>query len=470
MSTYDVTPPPTAGGGAFVRTYALLMAGVTALFTLGAGGYAALQQPQYTSTTRVLVEPLVAPGAVVHAPDMGTERAIVTSGEVITRAAQLIGTGQGDVSGGLSVTVPVDTNVLSIAASSSSPAVAQQEAKAVAQAYVQFRNSQNKPPPGVEGVPGERTSVITAAFLPRSPSSPNYVLDIVAGLLLGSTVGLLLALGVDRFGSKVRTRALWQAVAGAPVLMSLPREAFAADPAGPLPSRLAERFRYLRLKVVQLVPGNRTVLVTSVTDHPAKPLTAFRLAEALAYAGQRTALFCIDPGNPWGGPDLVGVQESGDLVQSGPIAIRTTVSARYPLLVLAAIQTATPPEHLTYARLSASLSALHKLADYVVLDAPPMSHSTLVLDLARVADAAVLVDNRVSSRRDVGYAVQELRSAGCRLAGGVLADPPTMRARRRLARSAQGDPRKHGQSLQRAVAPGPSPQSDSMAARRDEPS
>ena len=471
MTTFDVSPAPATDreGGGFIRTYAAFIAAITLLVVIGAAGYALAQHPQYTSTTRVLVEPVVVPNEVARVPAMGTERAVVSSGDVLRGAAKLAGTSESALTSGLSVRVPVDTDTLSISESSTSPAVAQARARAVAQSYVAFRQTDSNPANGPP-VPGLKTSIITDASLPGSPSSPDYVLTIIAGLMVGAMTGFLLALGIDRLGSRVRTRTSWQALAHAPVLMTLPKEALGTPPDEPLPGKLTEAFRYLRLKVIQAAPASCSVLVTSVTDQPAKPMAAYRLAEALACAGHKTLLFSVDPGNPWSDPIFGEGLHSGALMQSGSIAIRSWCSSATPNLQLSTIETATPPDLLSHSLLSASISQLHQLADFIVVDAPPVSHSTFVIDVARIADVAVLVDHRISNRQNLAYAAEELRAAGCWLVGGVLAESPTLRARQRWVRVDLGrqTPRE-GHSMRLAGALGRLP-GDEPAGSGDEPS
>ena len=107
------TTAPQPRGGGLLRTYLWLVLATTALTVVAALLAVGEQERTYTSTAEIVVNPEMTGGAPIL-PQMGTERATVESGDVAAAAAERLETDVETASEGLSVTVPVDTNVLAI--------------------------------------------------------------------------------------------------------------------------------------------------------------------------------------------------------------------------------------------------------------------------------------------------------------------------------------------------------------------
>jgi polysaccharide biosynthesis transport protein len=214
-----------------------------------------LQTPRYSSTASVLVQS--PPGSGSTGPNMATEKNLARS----TAVAQVVIDKSGltsspeDLLNGLSVVVPVDTDILQFNYLSSSPAVAQQRAQAFADAYISFRDqqlhdqllaTQTSFQSGIDALEAQLQSVekaaanttnpreqavlsaeaasyiaqigilqqnlaqVTAqgsasagrvvepAALPTSPAKPNKPLDATLGLIAGILLGMGAALLLDR--------------------------------------------------------------------------------------------------------------------------------------------------------------------------------------------------------------------------------------------------------------------------------
>ena len=94
-----------------VRVYVWIIALVT-LLTVGVALVVALERPvTYTAESRIEVLSVPTRGAPI-APNMGTEREVANSGVVSSAAAKDLRIGIQEATDGLSVTVPVDANVL----------------------------------------------------------------------------------------------------------------------------------------------------------------------------------------------------------------------------------------------------------------------------------------------------------------------------------------------------------------------
>ncbi len=151
--------------------------------TLASVGAAAFlswsENPTYRAAATVLVQPRVfTQGTAPQAPDMGTEKTVATSDVVLQRASQRIGVPVSQLSHGLSVSVPLNTNVLRIAYTSPDPTQAQRRAQAVAAAYADYWLAEQPSPrtsPRTAGGEIFGSAVITPAKRPSSPASPKHV-------------------------------------------------------------------------------------------------------------------------------------------------------------------------------------------------------------------------------------------------------------------------------------------------------
>jgi succinoglycan biosynthesis transport protein ExoP len=286
-----------------LRKWSVIVIAMLAL--LASLGYASIQTPIYTATAKVQA---TNPLAVIQAnplavPNMDTERAVAGSTDVTKCATQILAhptTTDLDslcapsklsavppalgAKKSLTVTVPQNTTILTIAYSDPSPAKAQAGAQAFAEAYVEVKTLQAKtalaqqsagpladkkaieakqaklqeqisaaahkiPPDNITAsylqnqfnnlsnqlsfalqqltvlapskiIPPQVTS---QANLPTSPSSPKKALDAAIGLFVGLAFGVGLALLRERLDDRLRGRGDLEENLGAPVLAVIPR-------------------------------------------------------------------------------------------------------------------------------------------------------------------------------------------------------------------------------------------------------
>jgi capsular polysaccharide biosynthesis protein len=135
-----------AEGRPLLRRYAWLIVTVTVVTILAASTLAALRPSTYSASSSVVVEPARTAGTAFP-PEMGIEEAFALSGEVARRAAHRLGLPAEVASQGLSVSVPIESNILNISYSASSPQQALKGAIAFTRAYVTYRNSIGAPAP-----------------------------------------------------------------------------------------------------------------------------------------------------------------------------------------------------------------------------------------------------------------------------------------------------------------------------------
>jgi tyrosine-protein kinase len=347
------------------------------------------------------------------------------------------------LSHGLSVSVPASSSILQIGYSDPVPWVARERAQVIAESYVRYRSP--KPAPakkgakaaGINGVAPTvstlRATVITPASLPTSPSSPNYLIDILAALVVGLALGIGSAALRDHLDDRFRTPFELEAQTGAPVLTLIPavhwltrRNASGLAMARNPDSVIAEAYRGLRTRVIAAAAERsaRTLLITSPAwEH--KSTVAANLAAALAQSGRRTVLVCAD--FRWGyANELFGIPNDEGLTTvldwdiSVMSALKVTGIRRLRLLTAGPLP-ADPAEFLQRPGLQAILSELRSHADFVIIDAPPVLATPDTASLAQLAEMIMLVgDARKSTRAQLRGALHEIADMTDRLVGCVL--------------------------------------------------
>jgi succinoglycan biosynthesis transport protein ExoP len=431
------TPRPTRR---FISAYLGWILFIATAVIAGAAMMSWSRTPMYRSEADVLVQPRVfSATAAPQLPDMGTEKAVASSGVVLETASQYLGMSTEALSKGLSVSVPLNTHILQIAYVSSSPAEAQRRSQALAAAYVSYLSAQqpvvapNKQHPVIAGA--AKTSVITSAALPTSPASPNHALDLTVAMIIGLGLGVGCCLLWDRLDDRLRGPAELESQAGAPVLALVPalRQSKRDLPGrlvmarGP-DSRAAEAYRDLRTRVLRAAArrGAKTLLVTSPIGD-GKTSVAANLAVALAQSGQRVILVCADLRWPLG-HELFGVPNNAGLadVVEGRAKVTdvlhgTNVSGLQ--LVTAGSVEGDHGAVLHSAALRWMFGELRGTADFVVVDAPPVLAGADTGAFAELAEMILLVASaRQTTRGEILAAAGQLEDVRSKLIGVVLDD------------------------------------------------
>jgi polysaccharide biosynthesis transport protein len=412
---------------------------MTVAVTAGAAAVAEMQTPIYKAQADVAVYPTSSAGGSALQPFvMGTEKGIASSGVVLSIVSQSLPIPESKLQHGLSISVPVDSDLLQISFSDPNPQVAQNVAEAVAETYVVYRTP--KVPPTASGSAsataspagaGVRAAVITDAALPTSPDRPSRLLIVGVALILGLALGIGLALVRDMLDDGLRGALDLQTQAETPVLAQIPafhrkRHSTADDlvvvrnPGSPV----AEAYRNLRTRVLQVAAWRRgNVLLVTSPGREDKSTVAANLAAALALSGKKVVLVCADL--RWGRAHaLFGVDNRPGLanVVNGDVklaaALRRTEVPR--LQVLPGGQADFDPSSVLQSFRNL-LRQLRSEADFLVIDAPPVLASA---DTAAVAELGVLIllvaDARASTRAEVRTATHELGHVRDDLIGSVL--------------------------------------------------
>ena len=278
--------------------------------------------------------------------------------------------------------------------------------------------------------------VITQASVPSAPSSPNPVLNLAAGTLLGLMAGVGLAVLRQRADTVLRSASDVGPQTGLAVLAEMPvpmdpEQVRIVSPAGP------EGRGYTRLRNV-VTSGDasaRVILVAGVAG-AAGPVAA-NLAASLARAGEETVLVCADvhAGTEAGLLGTGGGAGLGDV-----LAGRTAVSdarVRLPgLRELSVLGPGSDPdltaELLQTAGPRTVLADLLETAAWVVIEVAVSNTGADAQTLAGASDVAVLVVQTDSTRaQDVREARAQFESMRTRVLGAVVVPAPPRATRDR---------------------------------------
>jgi uncharacterized protein involved in exopolysaccharide biosynthesis/Mrp family chromosome partitioning ATPase len=481
--------------GMFRRHWWVVLVATGAGLGLGAAVTSTMPKV-YESSTSVLVQAVEqdanqSGGRTKGSINLDTEAQLVGSGAVAVKATALLRSGANpiELAHQVSVEVPANTTVLVIRFEAETPQAAQAGSHAFAEAYLRNReetarsgldqqiksrvlkvrqlttslqsinarlanaragssersnleslrsNSQNQ----LNALTGklnelttttvEAGSIISDARVPEEPTSPNAMLNIATGAMLGLLAGLALAFARERLDRRLRTAADVRDRARMPVLAALderttPHFDDVLQPYGPG----GRVFNRLRNEVLaSLGTGDQIIVVTGASRGSASTLVAANLAAALARTGSDVV--------------LIGAHLPDSVVDAAPLARMLGVSAmpglsdllagrvglaramqrtpRIPSLrVITTGGAATAAGLMQSQRLRDTLEALRRQTGYVVIEAPSTSSSADAQSLASLADAAILaVELRRARRPMLSDAAEQLRRVGTPLLGAVV--------------------------------------------------
>jgi succinoglycan biosynthesis transport protein ExoP len=398
---------------ALLRRHAALVLIITALVAVGAYGYARTRQPTYTATARVLVQPYTLPSAANPTPDMGTEQSIASSGAVLTNAAAALHMSEPAVRKATTVSISPNADVLDFAFNSSQRTTATSGATAVAAAYMAYRvratvSSHRAAVTQALATPKVQTRLITSASLPGTPSSPDVLIDVIAGIIVGLIAGGAVAFVTDRFSRRMRTIIRWQEATRVAVLVTLARRKRLEAVTDAHDAKTTLALSYLRMRVSQSLRAPAVLLVTEVRPQRDRAALARFLAAELADMGCGVAL----------------IEVSAEATATAGASVRMSVVSQ------SGHELGAPGEWeaTTGQGLLRTVDRHRANYDIVVVTGPSPLRSVTTLDVAGLADAAILLDNVRSARRvEALRAITELRTAGCEVLGAVLLGVGTSR-------------------------------------------
>jgi capsular polysaccharide biosynthesis protein/MinD-like ATPase involved in chromosome partitioning or flagellar assembly len=450
----------------------------------------------YESSTAVLVQAVdqdtnAQGGRTKGAVNLDTEAQLVGSGAVAAKAGALLRSSISpiDLAHNVKVEVPANTTVLVITFQAGTPQDAQAGSHAFAEAYLRNReetaqsglnqqiktlttkvkqltttltgingrlsralrgssdesnlqslrnNSQNQLN-SLTGKLNELTtttvgagSIISDARLPDAPTSPNAMVNLATGGMLGLLLGVGLAFLRERYDRRLRTATDVRDRGRMNVLAVLDERTMPGFEDVLQPYGAGGRvFNRLRNEVLATLPsGDQVIVVTGASRGSASTLVAANLAAALARTGSDVV--------------LIGAHLPDSVVDAAPLARMLGVAAvpglsdllagrvglarvlqrtpRIPSLrVISTGGAATAAGLMQSQRLKDTLNALRRQGGYVVIEAPSTASSADAQSLASLADAAIVaVELRRSRRPALLDAAEQLRRVGTPLLGAVV--------------------------------------------------
>jgi Mrp family chromosome partitioning ATPase/capsular polysaccharide biosynthesis protein len=245
----------------------------------------------------------------------------------------------------------------------------------------------------------------------------STTLIIVAALLAGLALGAVLAVAVDARDPRVSDQDDLVRLYPLPILAGVPRMPRQSwRPSSRLQSEAVEAFRSLRVQLQHLGTG-RAILVTSASSGDGKTTVAANLAFAFVEAGQRVALMDFDLRSPQlaravGAPlDAELPADRQPVIADGVRPVFVECPEAPGLKVLARSEE-TSLESLVERLPQLLLDAL-SVAEYVIIDAPPIGELSDAYRIAPQVDDVVLVARpRHTQRASLRIARDMLERAG----------------------------------------------------------
>ena len=429
--------------------HAWLIALCVVVCVAGTGVYVATAAKKYRATSQMLISPVPAnTTTLIGLPvlfssgdptrDVLTASSLITTPQVATAAASALHLkmSASALLADVSATPVGQSNLVAVTATASSASRAQKIADAFPQAVIATRAAAlhraitaiipglqaqaAKLPSTLQGQPGTvadqlsqletlssspdpTMTLATSATLPTSPYTPRVKLSLVAALFGGLIIGIGLAFAYQALDPRLRREEELRELFPIPIMAQIPRERRRRQPHRPmLPAELSfgalEGYRTLRTMLASRARGrSRAYLMTGSSPAEGKTTSAIGLAAALAHGGSRVILIEADLRRPTIAQTLALEVEYGteDVINGRvefPRALTVAEFDGWELRVLAVRRPgAGHADRLSPSVAKRLITEAKSIADYVVIDSPPLTDVSDALPLANLADEVLIV-------------------------------------------------------------------------------
>ena len=296
------------------------------------------------------------------------------------------------------------------------------------------------------------TAVPVAAEAPAEgglTAPKSRTVRVLLGALIGLLAGIVLALVLERFDTRIRSARAAEQAFGLPVLAEIPaiprrRRKKVVTASYPY-SRAADAFRLIGVGATRWSSngdgkdhpkGAETILVTSPEARDGKTTVAANLAVALAQSGKRVLVVSCDLRRPaihetFGVPIRPGLTDAlyasnGNRDPEAPLDLAPYLEP-CSIVRIAVLPSGVTPERpgelLGSPNMQTLVERLKKLTDVVILDCAPLVVASDVVPLLPLADGVVLVARAGKTREELAAnAATLLERLGADTAGVVLND------------------------------------------------
>ena len=279
------------------------------------------------------------------------------------------------------------------------------------------------------GATSNNVSMVDVAQVPRTPSSPNLIINLVVALRGGTILAAGFVFLREQFDDVLRTPEDVERKLGIPLLGLIPMIQGNApaedleDPKSPVSEAYQSLVTNLRYSTGQGIP--RTLTVTSAQAGEGKTTSAGKLALEFAELGRKTLLIDADLRRPTLHRKLENRKQEGfTTVLAGERSVEEVVvpSGHPNLSYMTALPMPPDPAALLGGTQFDDLIAnLLTKYDSVVFDAPPMLGLSDAPTLAAHTDAIlVVIDAHSGHRGAVKSALRRLEMVNANVIGAVL--------------------------------------------------
>ena len=388
---------------------------IALLFTAGATIYVESLPSQYDGKAVISIGPRAGADSSVVRVVGPKYPAYVTAPATVQRVAPRIGEKESTIQGAIDSNIATDTGNMKIVCRLPDPQRAADCANAFADSALAFST---------------RDRILTAqlvarALPPTSAAAPPRRLLELASLFIGSLLGIVASLLLERGRPRLRSWRDLARVSGYPVVGRIPpSRALKQGPTAAFSDvRTASAFRILRANLEpQLREGQiDTIVVTSPAPADGKTTVTTLLGEALGRLGMRVLLVDGDLRRP-GFARFAGVSPHPGLAEvlRGDISVTEAAQAAWAENVWI-LPTAHDPEagDLLARRLTDVLDEAREHFDLVVIDTPPLLSTDDARSIATLAKGILLVVTRGTLARSVNESVLAIEALQAPLMGIV---------------------------------------------------